>query len=462
VADRYLLESGSPDGYLLEDGSGVLLLDGNVGVNRTDSSASLIALAALAFFSEGQEHYCVPVQTSADQAYAAASQPQVNRTQATRVYWQEEQEEFAYVRLPGRQVSVQSPTKHGLRPIVRPWFEESEFVGVVPVQDALVRQAIEPPVVAIPQRALATTRIPYAEPEEFFYVARAYLAPHTAGGLVRSTLSTFIADDWGEEEFTWPVAKPLRIAAAIGSGAISGSASVTFGASGTLSATGALSGSGSISFGQSGALTGSGLLSGSSSISFSQAGTLAGSAALSGTAQLSFAGSATADAPPGSISGSSAISFSGSGTLTGLGSMVGSGSITFNGSAYVPVSDAGGGYDLYYLAHDYAKRRKAQIERQKEEEEAEEALKDSIDREIARLMHEAERREVESRELSRLKELVRKYEEQSVIEGENQRIKSALEAAQAGTFSVFDRLQREIERMFEEEEYAVLLLLLDD
>lgn len=27
MADRYLLESGSPDGYLLEDGSGVLLLE---------------------------------------------------------------------------------------------------------------------------------------------------------------------------------------------------------------------------------------------------------------------------------------------------------------------------------------------------------------------------------------------------------------------------------------------------
>ncbi len=27
MADRYLLESGSPDGYLLEDGTGVLVLE---------------------------------------------------------------------------------------------------------------------------------------------------------------------------------------------------------------------------------------------------------------------------------------------------------------------------------------------------------------------------------------------------------------------------------------------------
>jgi hypothetical protein len=32
VADRYLLESGAPDGYQLEDGSGVLLLEGVAAV----------------------------------------------------------------------------------------------------------------------------------------------------------------------------------------------------------------------------------------------------------------------------------------------------------------------------------------------------------------------------------------------------------------------------------------------
>jgi hypothetical protein len=47
MADRYLLESGSPDGYLLEDGSGVLLLDfyptvstltDNLNDNSTDAT----------------------------------------------------------------------------------------------------------------------------------------------------------------------------------------------------------------------------------------------------------------------------------------------------------------------------------------------------------------------------------------------------------------------------------------
>jgi hypothetical protein len=38
VADRYLLESGAPDGYLLEDGTGVLLLEGPLPDDNTENS----------------------------------------------------------------------------------------------------------------------------------------------------------------------------------------------------------------------------------------------------------------------------------------------------------------------------------------------------------------------------------------------------------------------------------------
>lgn len=41
MADRYLLESGAPDGYLLEDGSGVLLLEGGGGAAAVRSITSL-------------------------------------------------------------------------------------------------------------------------------------------------------------------------------------------------------------------------------------------------------------------------------------------------------------------------------------------------------------------------------------------------------------------------------------
>lgn len=53
MADRYLLESGAPDGYLLEDGSGVLLLEepsADVfieGLSRIEQGEKLIPAASL-------------------------------------------------------------------------------------------------------------------------------------------------------------------------------------------------------------------------------------------------------------------------------------------------------------------------------------------------------------------------------------------------------------------------------
>lgn len=46
MADRYLLESGAPDGYLLEDGSGVLLLDAVVPASIVDAGGIASAAAS--------------------------------------------------------------------------------------------------------------------------------------------------------------------------------------------------------------------------------------------------------------------------------------------------------------------------------------------------------------------------------------------------------------------------------
>jgi hypothetical protein len=44
MADRYLLESGSPDGYQLEDGSGVLILEGAGGAAAPAYFRSLLGV----------------------------------------------------------------------------------------------------------------------------------------------------------------------------------------------------------------------------------------------------------------------------------------------------------------------------------------------------------------------------------------------------------------------------------
>lgn len=92
---------------------------------------------------------------------------------------------------------------------------------------------------------------------------------------------------------------------------------------------GAASGSTSLTFSTSGTLTGTGALSGSSSLTFSTAGTLAGAGALSGSTTLTFTASGNMGAP-GEMSGSSSLTFSASGTLSGAGAMSGASTLTFS------------------------------------------------------------------------------------------------------------------------------------
>ena len=40
MADRYLLESGAPDGYLVEDGTGVLLLEDAVAATHAHAKVN--------------------------------------------------------------------------------------------------------------------------------------------------------------------------------------------------------------------------------------------------------------------------------------------------------------------------------------------------------------------------------------------------------------------------------------
>lgn len=84
------------------------------------------------------------------------------------------------------------------------------------------------------------------------------------------------------------------------SGAMSGTAGLTFGGSGTLTGSGALAGAAAITLGQSGALTGTGALSGTAALTLGQSGTLTGLGALAGSAQITFAATGTlADAGGG-------------------------------------------------------------------------------------------------------------------------------------------------------------------
>lgn len=112
-------------------------------------------------------------------------------------------------------------------------------------------------------------------------------------------------------------------------GALAGTATITFGQSGTAVGAGALAGSTTLTFGQSGAINGTGALSGSTSITFGQSGSIAGAGALAGTSTIVFGQSGTLT-QPGAISGTATITFSQSGTIAGAGALSGTVSISFS------------------------------------------------------------------------------------------------------------------------------------
>lgn len=109
---------------------------------------------------------------------------------------------------------------------------------------------------------------------------------------------------------------------------ISGTSSLTFAPSATLTGLGTLGGSSVLTFANSGTLTGLGTVAGSSSLVLSPSGTVTGKAALSGSSALVFTPSATATGL-GGLTGSSALTFAQTATATGLGSLAGSSSVTF-------------------------------------------------------------------------------------------------------------------------------------
>ena len=117
-------------------------------------------------------------------------------------------------------------------------------------------------------------------------------------------------------------ARAFTFKPSVASGAISGSTTLTFAPSGTLTGSGALVGSSTLAFAPSATLTGAGALIGASSLIFTPLGTLTGSGALAGASSLTFAPSgALTNVSPGAMTGSTSITFTVSGTLTGTSSI---------------------------------------------------------------------------------------------------------------------------------------------
>lgn len=127
-----------------------------------------------------------------------------------------------------------------------------------------------------------------------------------------------------------------------GAGALAGSTPLTFGQAGALTGAGALNGYSTLTFGQTGLVTGAGALAGTTPLVFGQTGTLAGAGALAGATTITFGATGTLD-QPGALVGNAILTFGQSGALTATGALVGSASLTFGASGTLDQPQASGG-----------------------------------------------------------------------------------------------------------------------
>lgn len=120
-----------------------------------------------------------------------------------------------------------------------------------------------------------------------------------------------------------------------------------------------------------------------------------------------------------------------------------------------------GGF-FYDFERHRAKRRK-RIEEEEEAEREAQSIQDKLDREIADLLRVQEAKDAERAELARIQALADKYAGTLISQGVTRRAAAAvLKAQEERTRNALEQMQRELDRMYEEEELAVIHLLLND
>lgn len=126
-----------------------------------------------------------------------------------------------------------------------------------------------------------------------------------------------------------------------------------------------------------------------------------------------------------------------------------------------PDATVTGGY-AFFNDYDAYRQRSSRRKRDERKTQAEvEEIQAELDRNIAQLLHAQEARDAERDELQRIQALADRFAgtRQSV----SRRVAaSLLKAQEERTRNALQQLSREIERMIEEEEVAVIQLLLND
>jgi hypothetical protein len=123
-----------------------------------------------------------------------------------------------------------------------------------------------------------------------------------------------------------------------------------------------------------------------------------------------------------------------------------------------PQTDFSGGFLFEYERHAAARRKRRREQEQLEQESRE--LQDKVDAEIALLLRRKEAEDEERAELGRLQRLVRTHSHEQLQLSDRAQI-AYVRALTQENFSALEALDRELQRQFEEEDFAVLMLLLN-
>jgi regulator of protease activity HflC (stomatin/prohibitin superfamily) len=124
------------------------------------------------------------------------------------------------------------------------------------------------------------------------------------------------------------------------------------------------------------------------------------------------------------------------------------------------VAESNSGGWAFYLRYEAERERRRR--KRREQIEAEEAVQElpPVEKEIAQILHKQERIDDSKAEMKRLKALVDEYRQVPAL---STRATEAYERARVrGLRSDLAKLDKELKRMLEDEEMAVLMLLLND
>lgn len=252
------------------------------------------------------------------------------------------------------------------------------------------------------------------------------------------------------------------------SGALLGAGTLSITGAADLDATGSLAAAGVLSITGAADLDALGQLLAAGSLSITGAADLDAIGSLLAAGALSISGAAAISGNANDIVAAGSLSITGSALLTAIGELAAAGSIAITGSAALaqpasPAQDqAFSGGLLYAFEREQARRRKRRRELEEAEEEAQK-LKDAVDREIAELLQEQERKAEFEQNIARLKRIVGEFADKEAEVAMSGRVRTALARAQTQeSVSAFLALQRELDRQFEEEEFAILMILAND